>query len=146
MAARVVCGIIICVFLISGLFPTAGSRPNYVYEVTGDSKTKGNWNNDNVSEAYIEEAIRAPGIDIEFLNDKLPKCGSTPSSPSACHNMVIIRSELHVTVVEAHKVNKLFHRDRNQLENEFCRSWNFLKGFLLGFFGEQFVPGHVVTG
>ena len=89
MAARVVYGIIICVLLISPLFPTASSRPNFLHDATADSKIKDNPNTHNISKAYIEEANKAPAIDIELLEDKLPKTGYTPSAPSACHNMVI---------------------------------------------------------
>jgi len=42
-----------------------------------------------LSEVYIEEANKAATVDVELLDDKLPKSGYTPSAPSACHNMVI---------------------------------------------------------
>lgn len=82
-------GIMIYVLLISAFFSTAISRPNFLLEATVDSKIKDTSNTNNISEAYIEETNKAPAIDIELLNDKLPKDGYTPSAPSACHNMVI---------------------------------------------------------
>jgi hypothetical protein len=89
MAVRVVYGIIICALLFVALFPTASSRPNFLHEATTDSEIKVNSNTNDISEAYIEQANKAATIDVELLDDKLPKSGNTPSAPSACHNMVI---------------------------------------------------------
>jgi len=85
----VVYGIVICVLLMSALFPTASSRPNFLHEATTDSEIKDKSNTNNLSEVSIEEANKEATIDVELLDDKLPKRGYTPSAPSACHNMVI---------------------------------------------------------
>ena len=89
MAATVVYGTVICILLISALFPTALSRPNFLHDVTADSKISDTTNTNKISEAYIKEAGKTPAIDSSLLNDKLPKSGYTPSAPSACHNMAI---------------------------------------------------------
>ena len=84
----------ICIFLISSLFPTTISRPNFLHQGSStDSKIKGTSNYmNNISELAYNiqaEANKAPAIDISLLDDKLPKSGYAPSAPSACHNMVI---------------------------------------------------------
>ena len=95
MAATGVYSIVICILVISALFQTAISRPNFLHQgATADSKLKdtSNYMNNIDSELACNiqgEANKAPAIDISLLDHKLPKTGYTPSAPSACHNMVI---------------------------------------------------------
>ena len=91
MAATGVYSMMICILVISALFQTAISRPNFLHQADSKLKDTSNYMNNIDSElAYIQaEANKAPAIDISLLDHKLPKTGYTPSAPSACHNMVI---------------------------------------------------------